>query len=172
MRARIPIALTLALFVAVSCDQQPTEPLQQEAGPALFAAQGNGAEVSISEFVLDFNLCGYTDVTCDVREHKVVRDAEDASEGSHFVYHSTWRGTCTSPETGEKWRLVGDDLHFVRQIDDPGHFVFNSAGVGIGHAPNFKARFRCPYYEVEGGLFAGIDWENCSTNYWCEEFGN
>jgi len=171
MRARIPLVLVLALFVTVSCDQQPTEPLQQEAGPALFASHGNGPEVSTSEFTFDFNLCGYTDVTCDVRAHTVFFDRRDAEAkgGYHLVYHSTWRGTCTSPDTGETWRLQ-DDVHQTRQGDDPGHFMYVSAGVGIGHAPSFKARWNCPYYVVDGSPV--IDFDNCNPFFTCEEFGN
>lgn len=169
MRWPIPLVLILALFVAVSCDQQPTEPLEQEAGPALFGSHGNGAEVSRSEFTLAFNLCGYTDVTCDVREHMVYRRGEDASGGSHLIYHNTWRGTCVSPETGEKWRLQ-DDVHQTRQVTDPGHFMYISAGVGIGHAPSFKARWNCPYYVVGGAPV--IDFDSCNPYFTCEEFGN
>jgi len=170
MRWRIPLVLILALFVAVSCDQQPVEPdVQESAVPTLFDSQG--AEIYKTEFTLDFNLCGYTDVTCDVREHMVLFDRResDASGGSHLVFHDTWRGTCVSPETGEKWRLQ-NDAHQTLQVDYPGHYMFISAGVGIGDAPSFKARWNCPYYVVDG-MFE-LDFDNCNPYFTCEEFGN
>jgi len=171
MRWRTPVVLTLALFVAVSCDQQPTQPLEQEAtaGPALF--DSNGADVFRSDFTFDFNLCEYTDVSCEVREHVVFRLAEDASEGSHYFWRNNWRGTCFSDATGETWRLQ-DDVMEKEQAQQSGQdtyqFTYIAAGIGKGHAPNFKARIRCQYVVNANGIPV-VD--RC-TEFICEEFGN
>jgi hypothetical protein len=46
MRWRIPIVLILALFVAVSCDQQPTDPVEQPVATAPAFNFGNGPQES------------------------------------------------------------------------------------------------------------------------------
>jgi len=147
MSRRIPLVAVLALFVAASCDQQPTQPLEQEAAavPALFDSKG--ADVFRSDFTFDFNLCGYTDVSCEFREHVVFRSAGDASGGSHYFWRNNWRGTCFSDETGETWRVQDDAMEKeqAQQLQDAYQFTYISAGVGMGHAPNFKARIRCQY---------------------------
>ena len=171
MRWRIPLVLTLALFVTVSCDQQPTQPLEQEAAAVPVLFDSKGADVFKSGFKFDFNLCGYTDVSCEVTEHVVFRSAEDASGGSHYFWRNNWRGTCVSDETGETWRLQ-DDAMEKQQWQESGQetyqFTYISAGVGNGHAPNFKARIRCQYVVNANGVPV-VD--RC-TEFICEEFGN
>lgn len=171
MRWRIPIVIALTLFVAVSCDQQPTQPLQQEAvaAPALFAS--NGADHWKTDLEFGFELCEYTYVDCQMKVRETSRSGSDANGGDHSVFHQVLHGTCSSDETGEEW-FVTNDWHEVSQSQESGqegsivHYI--SAGVGKGHAPNFKARILCKQTINANGEMV-ID--DCSE-FICEEFGS
>ena len=171
MRTRIPVVLALALFVAVSCDQQPTQPLEQDgsAVPALFGA--NGAVVVNDYLEFGFPLCGYTYVDCQMKLHDIERVGDDGSGGQHYTWKQTLHGTCSSEETSEEWRVT-NDWHEQSQSQasgqDEGTLQYISAGVGKGHAPNFKARIRCQYVVNANGVPV-VD--RC-TEFICEEFGN
>ena len=171
MRWRIPLIIGLALFVAVSCDQQPTQPLEQETAAATLLFDSKGADHWKTDLEFGFELCGYTYVDCQMRLRETSRSGNDASGGGHNVFHQTLHGTCSSEETGEEWRVT-NDWHDVSQWQDSGqnegieHFI--STGVGKGHAPNFKARILCKYtVNANGDLVV----DNCSQ-FICEEFGS
>jgi len=173
MRWRIPLVLILALFVAVSCDQQPTHPLEPNADdvPAVVASQGRGADLWIDDLEFGFLLCDYTWVDCQMRVHDIARSGSDGSGAEHYTWHQTLHGTCSSEATGEEWRVT-NDWHTMSNWLEAGqdefvqHYI--SAGVGKGHAPNFKARIRCKWtINANGELVV----DRCSE-YRCEEFGN
>ena len=171
MRWKIPLVLTLALLVTVSCDQQPTQPLGHDAAtvPALFGS--NGADHWRTDLEFGFPLCEYTWVDCKMKVRETSRSGQDTNGGDHNVFHQILHGTCTSDETGEEWRVT-NDWHEVSQAQESGqdegivHFI--SGGVGKGHAPNFKARVLCKYtVNANGELVV----DNCSESF-CEEFGS
>jgi len=171
MRWKTPLVVALALLVAGSCDQQPTQPLEQEAAavPALFAA--NGADHWKADLEFGFPLCDYTWVDCQMKVRETSRSGKDASGEVHNIFHQILHGTCSSEETDEQWRVT-NDWHEVSQWKESGqggsivHFISN--GVGKGHAPNFKARILCKTtVNANGELVV----DECSE-FICEEFGS
>ncbi len=171
MRWRIPLVFILAPFVAVSCDQQPTQPFQPETADATALFGSNGADHWNGDLEFGFPLCGYTYVDCQMKVRETSRSGTDASGGAHYMFHQVLHGTCTSEETGEEWRVT-NDWHEVSQSQESGqegsivHYI--SAGVGKGHAPNFKARILCKQTINANGEMV-ID--DCSE-FICEEFGS
>ncbi len=171
MSWRIPVVLILALFVTVSCDQQPTDPVKQQSSTATALFESNGAQKWHTDLEFGFPLCGYTWVDCQFKLRETSRSGTDASGGDHYMFHQILHGTCSSDDTGEEWRVT-NDWHEVSQGHELGqnqgivHYI--SAGVGKGHAPNFKARILCHYaINANGELVV----DKCSE-FICEEFGN
>lgn len=150
MRRSIPLITAMALFVAVSCDQQPVEPTQDEAaGGPLFAKGGNGAGIWTDNFPFTIDACGYDVLDCDITEKGAFHFHDDAAGGSHYKFSASWHGTCTGRATGETWRwndtenaqsqwqAVGQDEYFYRN--------WTSTLVGTGQIPNFRSFIRGHY---------------------------
>jgi hypothetical protein len=142
MRWRIPAAAVLALFVALSCDQQPVEPAESD--DALFAAQVFHYSGS---FVNEFDL----EIPCgDAPEdgHFVIngkwRCAEryDATGGYHLQCNLVTKGYGTG-EFGSEWTIHETNPWVVyapagATEDKVYRERFNSMWVGKGHAPSWN----------------------------------
>ena len=146
MRWRIPLVVALALFVAVSCDQQPVEPVAPE--DASFAAQ-------VFHFSGTF-----------VDEFDTVIPCGGVDEPGHFVINGKWRCTQTFDAAGGTHMTcslvtnghgIGDfgsvwTIHEVQpfgaytpagaQEEKIYHEHFTSLWVGKGHAPSWNDWYR------------------------------
>jgi hypothetical protein len=74
MRWRIPLVAVLALFVAVSCDQQLVEPPTDASDQALFDSKANPAQIYEYTFTWsDYDACGIDvvsgDLLCKVNDY-------------------------------------------------------------------------------------------------------
>jgi len=168
---RIPLVAVLALFLAVSCDQQPVAPVQDELvdSQALFTATGSPALHFSRDFQWTGNLCGYDTIDCDVSE-KVVRkfDWQDASGGWHYFWQRRARSTCVGQGTGHTWHwneMSTEQSHWTDDFAPDEWFFANFKGrlIGQGSIPNFLMGERGHYAVNANGELASDQY----TGFWC-----
>ncbi len=139
MRWQIPLVVSLALLVAVSCDQQPVEPQTDEAAatPLFAPAEGNGGKIVWGwsddipaavdcggGVVLDLNDTGYA--------QELWKKVASKQLG-HIVWHITL--TYTDPSTGKSFKIhdVGpDNYYFSKNCTELTHSINGRSVTGSG----------------------------------------
>ena len=139
MRWQIPLAAALVAFVAVSCDQQPVEPVDESPVAETASFDANPARVYEQEFGGTFDLCG-TEVAFGGWLRFPNRFAYGGEKMSHYLDNTTAHGWAESA-SGEKWRFnesyneqsqwVWESSPNVWSIHHRVHFI------GLGQAPDF-----------------------------------
>ena len=142
MRWQIPLVASLALLVAVGCDEQPMEPVANSDLAQLTFNAANAAQQYVwTDQDLSLDLCGvdYVRFLGTVRGH--YREAA-VDDQIHTFFSENWNMTGVGYETGLEWSLnavIGD--HDIR-LGPSGNRVFTNRTVwtiiGKGDAPSFR----------------------------------
>ncbi len=160
MRWPIPIAVVLALLVAVSCDQQPVEPVDESLGGETVSFGKNPATVSVTPWSGTFDLCG-EEVYAEVAWRTTTREAINADSPSHFFQNITNHGWAVSTTSGDRWRMKETwnwQNQWFDSSTDTGSYRWHVRWIGLGQAPNYEGYFFA-HWTVNANGEVVVDWE-------------
>lgn len=133
MRWRIPLVAVLALFVAVSCDQQPVEPpTDAAAATPLFAPKSNAnKEVWAFQFYWTVDCGGgqILDVDFSGTGQFMLKNGKKNIELN--VWHNTWLYTNAAGDTF-RWIDTGPDRFYY---NDDGDLIITVTGTSTASGP-------------------------------------
>ena len=150
MRWRIPLVVVLALFVAVSCDQQPVEPAPDQVAEAPTFNFTNGPENPGGSDVYRFKWYGAVSIT----------DYEQGLRVRLFDTFDTWRcGGATDDPLWDYQDVDGDRVKSVNQVQEVPLVVYPW--------PNNPAKSYCDFL-AEDWLYRGTGMAAINDNnvYW------
>lgn len=142
MRTRIPIAVVLGAFVALSCDQQPVGPevsSAPELGVPLLSRVDHWATTWTDEFD-EYIPCADEWAHFVINGKARFNEHEDANGGYHFVGVGNWHGTGIG-ENGSEWVAAGvwpTIWNFRPDAGETFHDHIADLWVGKGRAPSWN----------------------------------
>lgn len=151
MRWPIPFAVVPALLVAVSCAEQPVEPVDESLGAETVSFSANPATVSVTPWSGTFDLCG-EEVYAEVAWRTTRREASNAESPSHFIQNITNHGWAESTTSGNRWRIKetwNQQNQWFDSSTDTGSILWRVRWIGLGQVPDFEG-----YYFVHWTLNA------------------
>jgi hypothetical protein len=152
MRSRVALVASLALFVAVGCDQQPLEPaLDADLAQATFGPNP-GAIVYTNDVSWTMDVCGVDLVDFSGTVRTVVNESQWGPDDRVFriMYKSDYNLTGIGQTTGYQWRAIGSERGYVHTYwagkaepqEGPEKQLYNYTikFIGQGQAPDFVGR--------------------------------
>jgi hypothetical protein len=155
MHWRIPLVVVLALFVAVSCDQQPVEPPDSNSDEALFGTTNLPANVYEYTWTWDqYDACGIDvvsgDLTCKVNDKSSVGD-----DGMvHFHYKENCHGWMEG-QSGTAWRAnetwsYESNFYPPSDVHDQTNFWVMTNWISQGSMPNLTTKWKYLWVVANG----------------------
>ena len=159
MRWQLPLVASLALVVAVGCDEQPLEPTESHPEQPTFAFEDR-AQIHVSEVNWTSDVCGYdvVDFTGTIRFVQRTSPEIDEFKMYQWMDHEHFNLTGVGRSTGTIWRAISSyQWHYEVTFNDGDEApeaateVIHMKFIGQGSAPNFTGKVTYHYTKNANG---------------------